>query len=336
MAVNRPPPPPPPPPRLPPITSEESDHDDHQSHSSRLSQHHSNHELINNNQTTTIMIRSAIVPGDTIKVLITTDITHDDFAHCIAHAALSPPQIGPLLEEWSNDEGGVANWTRIAGLFRESDGVFIPISLILQNPERYKDDLFHISRFLQPIPKHEIVASSEPKFQVKYILLISAFVAVCSVVMSMALNPIIIMDYIEYSTNWIVNLPARMIENCIDHPLKELYRYGPSVIGWEGTSLEKICTQITHMGDENFWSRNIEECEKIYWNKERAMLHVRKPLVYILLIVAIFFGVQSLVKTWAIRLQNRPHHEMVETYEAFRLMMRVIRRGLVVPTRTSR
>ena len=334
MTMDRPsgppPPPPPPPPPSPAPPRDGSQHSDNQSNNSILSQHDDTQKIATH---TTIKIRSAILPRDVIKLLITPDMTHDDFAHCISHAALSPPQLGKLLESWSMDEGE-SNWTRIAGLFREGDGTFIPISVILQNPENYENDVFRVSRFVQPFSlttlKHKPQLSSK---YLKYILIFGTFSAV-ALNMGVELNPSVIFDCIERIIDWIINLPTRIVENSINHPLRELYRHGPSVIGWEGSTLPSICTQITHMGDETFWSRNIEECEKIYLNKERAMLHVRKPIVYIIFAVVTFYAVQSLLQTWAIRKQHRPHQEMVETYEAFRLIMKVIRRGLV-PSRNG-
>ena len=335
--MSRPPPPPPPRPERsegssPSIQSNQSLQ--HQQHQQR--DNHSNNSLSSirhpSSSMSTITIRSATTPGDSIKLLITPEMTHNDLAHCIAHAALSPPQTMKLLETWSMDEGE-ANWTRIAGLFRESDGVFIPISLILQSPEQYTEEIFRISRHLQrPMPTQS--KRSEPIFGFKTILFIIIIGSMSALLMTMDVEIDFILGYIDVIITGILNLPSLLVKTIINDPLKELYRHGPSVIGWEGSSLPSICTQITHMGDENFWYKNIDECEKIYANKEMAMLHVRKPILYIVIALSIFFAVQSLMKTWAIQRQNRPPKEMIETYEAFRLVMKIIRRGMT-PHRTN-
>jgi hypothetical protein len=379
MSVNRPPPPPPPPPSSPDLSQNPSDQashhstsSDYQSVNSIASSHGSNlsnlnpfhiiqrasanaNSNVNANVapittstatnavvTTTLKIRSATLPADFIQILITPHMTHDDFAHCIAHAALSPPQAGKLLENWSVDEGGT-NWTRIAGLFREGDEVFIPISLLLQNPQQYKDDLFRISRFIQPKPRpiaSSLESLSRSSLLIQFVkrnrLKLLFFGLFCTFVNQMDVDYSFlwstVFEYIEYGIHWILNLPSEIIENCIDHPLKETYRNGPSVIGWEGSSLANICSQVTHMGDETFWTRNMDECEKIYRSKETAMLYVRKPLLYLVLIVCLFYTVQSFMKTWAIQRQNRPHTEMVEIYEAFNLITKIIRRGMMPPS----
>lgn len=82
------------------------------------------------------------------------------------------------------------------------------------------------------------------------------------------------------------------------------------------------------MGDEQFWRRNMNECEKIYHTKEMASLHFRRPIVYFILCYLLFLMIRSLVHTAAIRRQNRPSQDMVETYKAFQMVLRVLSRGM--------
>ncbi len=374
MTINRPPPPPPPPnPPLPPRPQGSPSSMQQHSNQSQQRQHDNNnndslsstesiiiplqeeeeeeeeeqqqgqleqsHQHPQNYQQSTITIRSATIPGDIIQLLITPQMTHNDLAHCIAHAAISPPQTNKLLDSWSMEDGE-ANWTRIAGLFRESDGIFIPLSLILRSPGQYVDDIFRISRH-----KHVLKHSNSQKgfpastsiFHSTRALIFIVLVGIVSSMIMMINSDYgldIVYEYVDTATTTIQNIPTFLIEMTINHPLKELYRYGPNVIGWEGSPLPSICAQITHMGDENFWSKNIDECEKIYSNKEMAMLHVRRPILYLIIALAMFFAIQSLLKTWAIQKQNRPSREMVETYEAYRLVMKVLRRGMT-PNRNA-
>lgn len=103
-------------------------------------------------------------------------------------------------------------------------------------------------------------------------------------------------------------------------------------IGWEGERLPKICNRITHMGDEAFWTRNIEECEEIYKSKEAAAMQIRRPILYFLIMYIIFIIIQSLIRTWAIHDRSRPDNsDMVEVYRAFHIIMSQIRRGLTAP-----
>ena len=51
-------------------------------------------------------------------------------------------------------------------------------------------------------------------------------------------------------------------------------------IGYEGEGLPKICDRITHIGDEAFWIRNIEECEEMCKSKDIATMQVRRPIIY--------------------------------------------------------
>lgn len=82
------------------------------------------------------------------------------------------------------------------------------------------------------------------------------------------------------------------------------------------------------MGDEQFWKRNMDECQKIYETKELASLHFRRPIVFLILAYLLFLAIRSLVRTAAIRGQNRPPHDMIETYKAFQILLRVFHRGL--------
>ena len=352
--MNRLPPPPPPPPLPPRPPRPQGSPSIHSNQSQQQQQlrreNNSSNESLglglqeqHEQKQSKITIRSAAVPEDLVQLLITPAMTHNDLAHCIAHAALSPPQTSKLLETWSMEEGE-ANWTRIAGLFRESDGVFIPISLILYSPQLYVNDVFRVSRHLHGHQPSSSFSSRKPSMSTSIFTMTALIVMtigglLSSVIMTMDFDYFnfgleTFYEHVDIVTTSVLNFPTFLIETTINYPLKELYRHGPSMIGWEGSTLPNICAQITHMGDETFWARNIDECEKIYGNKEMAMLHVRKPIVYIIIAVTAFYAIQALLKTWAIQKQYRPPKEMIETYEAYRLVMKVLRRG-ITPNRNS-
>jgi hypothetical protein len=139
----------------------------------------------------------------------------------------------------------------------------------------------------------------------------------------------IIMVYGFGHTLWhaLWNTISLIADTLLNIPLRELYRYGPSIIGWEGESLPKICARITFHGDELFWMRNVEECQRIYGIKEEAWLRLIRPMVYLVIFYTIVQIVRMLVREHALHLrpQNR---DMVETYQAFQILLRQVKRGL--------
>ena len=117
----------------------------------------------------------------------------------------------------------------------------------------------------------------------------------------------------------------------IQLPLKELYRHGPWFVGWEGDSLPRICARITYHGDAAFWSRNLEECQRIYAAKEEAYLRLARPAVYA--VVMVFFVAILRFIVWELtapRERPRPptDRDMVETYRAFQVIMGQVRKQL--------
>jgi hypothetical protein len=82
------------------------------------------------------------------------------------------------------------------------------------------------------------------------------------------------------------------------------------------------------MGDESFWGRNMDECMRIYHEKERAALQIRKPIVYGTALYLLFLVVRSLIQAWAYNRRREVDPDMRETFEAFNMLMRQIRRGL--------
>ncbi|EEC45767.1 predicted protein [Phaeodactylum tricornutum CCAP 1055/1] len=135
----------------------------------------------------------------------------------------------------------------------------------------------------------------------------------------------------------------------IELPLQELYRHGPWMVGWEGESLPRICARITYHGDAAFWSRNLEECERIYDAKEEAFLRIARPSVYIVLVVLVMLFARWLVAealhVWADRDRRRAaayrqrHHgmdaDMMETYRAWQTLMRQVQRAVTPPHKSE-
>ncbi len=126
-------------------------------------------------------------------------------------------------------------------------------------------------------------------------------------------------------------LPFHLAQVLVEFPLKELYRHGPSFLGWEGDSLPKICARITYHGDPEFWSRNMDECQRVYDSKEAAALHIWKPILMLFWIIGLFYMVRLILARWALNRRERLDPDVVETYQAIRMLVRQFRRAMNRP-----
>ena len=100
--------------------------------------------------------------------------------------------------------------------------------------------------------------SKKPIFNDPYVVLggLFAFVAAYGV------------GLLDRLVSFVVMVPFHFVEVVIEAPIKQIYRYGPSMFGWEGLSYPRICARITYHGDEAFWAKNLPECKKIFAAKE--------------------------------------------------------------------
>ena len=230
----------------------------------------------------------------------------------------------------------------VAGMFRESDRVFIPLSVIYSNPTSFVGDVLSLKRPPPPVKRRTVPSATTPvvKPQRSIFIQFLEFVGIVAVaIVSWRLYSAascVDWDYFfdamvtkfEVFVWNLVSLPFWLFDVLVEFPLRELYRYGPSVVGWEGESLPRICAQITYTGDEGFWSRNIEECERIYRAKEDAAMLFRKPLLVSVIIVVVFYMVKSIVEARALRRRERIDPNMVETFRAINMLSRQLRRAM--------
>lgn len=229
----------------------------------------------------------------------------------------------------------------VAGMFRESDRVFIPLSVIYSNPISFVGDVLSLKRPPPPVrrpsvpppmrvvkPQRSIFIQFLEVFGIVAVVIVSwwSYSAACYVDWDHFFDSMI--TKFELFVWSIVSLPFWLFDVLVEFPLRELYRYGPSVVGWEGEPLPRICAQITYTGDEGFWSRNIEECERIYRAKEDAAMLFRKPLLVSLVVVVIFYMVKSIVAARALRQRERIDPNMVETFRAINMLSRQLRRAM--------
>ena len=218
-------PPPPPPPLLPPLpprqSSNTNDNDDETNPPPPPTLVQTEKIII----ASTLSIRS--VDGSIVRIKTTPSMTQTDLAHCIMHAALAPSRERDLIDSWGmDDSSSESSWEHIAGLFRERDGLFVPLTMILQDVEEYEVDTFRISRAA------EIDLSQEME-QYRFDPLRLRLLAFCGVVFlgicyrpSFELKHIVeyANSFVEYVYTTFAHLPTILLENYVNLPLNELYR----------------------------------------------------------------------------------------------------------------
>lgn len=222
-------------------------------------------------------------------------------------------------------------------MFRESDRVFIPLSVIYANPTTFVGDVLSLKRS-QPRktqqPQH-VTLRPQSKATTTYLEMIGvvavAFASFWAYSGAQGLNWGIMLELtmkkMEDLFLAVVNFPFWLFDVLIELPLRELYRHGPSMIGWEGEPLARICARVTYHGDEDFWSRNMVECERIYASKESAAMQVRKPLLVVLVIAGLFYMAKSIVEARALRRREQLDPNMVETFRAINMLVKQLRRA---------
>lgn len=193
------------------------------------------------------------------------------------------------------------------GLFGEHDSVFYSLQHILANPES-EQTIFSVHR---PLPR------VEDKDDFWYLVLVGyVLFGVILAVSAYRYGQ----DVWYFSMDLLVSIFRRIF----DIPIRELYRHGPNLIGWENLDLPTICSRITYHGDREFWRRNMEECHAIYGAKEEAFVRVCRPVLYVVLSVVIFMVIRHLVAVYAESKRDRTDRAVLETYHAFQTMIRVI------------
>lgn len=225
-------------------------------------------------------------------------------------------------------------------MFRESDRVFIPLSVIYSDPTSFVGEVLCLKR-PPPLPKrhshfrptigHTEAARRRSVF-INFLEWMGTLVVAYSSWYVYGASQRIEWEHVLNKVeSWIfavMNLPFKIFYILIELPLREVYRHGPSIVGWEGEPLPRICSRITYHGDESFWTRNIDECERIYRSKELAAMQIRKPIVIGFLVLVLFYMIKSIVEARALRMRERVDPNMVETYRAIQMLTRQLRRAL--------
>lgn len=210
----------------------------------------------------------------------------------------------------------VAGDEDVVGLYvdRSPPALFVTLEHIVSNPEVSSKEVYS----LKPRPRPPPEESPWPSVWV----ILGVLLAIVAVY------------YHELMLHSMASLWSFLFHSMIEAPLREFYRYGPRFVGWEGESLPRICASITYHGDVVFWRQNLAECERIYAAKEEAWLRMARPGVYVVLMFALVFVVRMILQ----EVLGKHHppgpptdRDMVETYRAFQVLLRQIRRAIQAP-----
>ena len=200
----------------------------------------------------------------------------EEFERCIA------------LNAYGNDD--CIN-RHVYALFREFDGTSISLSEILSAPNQFQGEIMtvlhpsQVEAFSSNVTKaklsHQETLLPRLYYIIRDIILLSLF----SLVVFKAWES---HDYLEnFNERALVSAlssPINIIDYAVEHPLRWLYRNGPSIVGWDGMNYPDICAAMVPdvAGiDEAFWFNNIDRCKALYNSRERAMINKMKPLCYL-------------------------------------------------------
>jgi len=289
--------------------------------------------------------------GEIVRVLIPRNgfASERQLAECLSQAGAA--EFGRQDEyhnRWDDDFGDDYSMDEyfddgrekvlVAGMFRESDRVFVPLSIIYSDSHSFVGEVLCLKRPPPPPKRSQFRPTTKPRRSIFLTFLELMGIALVAFASWYMYGSAQLVDWeyvleeaifkIEKGFFATINFPFWLFDVLIEFPLREIYRHGPSVIGWEGEPLPRICARITYHGDESFWSRNIEECEQIYYAKESAAMQVRKPIVIGFLILMLFYMIKSIVAARALRRRERIDPNMVETYRAIQMLTRQLRRAV--------
>lgn len=219
----------------------------------------------------------------------------------------------------------------IQGLFSYDDAMFVSLEHLLSCSKTVPEDAPMLRKQIYSLHVPEALPPNLAPWWQDWQVLTGTFVFLLAFLwfqQSLLLSMIsaIARAFENLWSNLLYILPV-MYHGLVTRPLQDTYRYGPSFMGgWEGASLTTICARMTY-GDEEFWKRNLRDCESMYEAKESAFLFVGRPLVFLLLILAFVWIVKQWL--WYHELQQRERYQdrdMVQTYRAMQVLFRQVNR----------
>ncbi|KAL7469071.1 hypothetical protein ACHAXS_009327 [Conticribra weissflogii] len=75
----------------------------------------------------------------------------------------------------------------------------------------------------------------------------------------------------------------------------------------------------------------MDECQRVYDSKEAAALHIWKPILMLFWTIGVFYMVRLILARWALNRRERLDPDVVETYQAIRMLVRQFRRAMNRP-----
>lgn len=242
-----------------------------------------------------------------ICVQVTPEMTAEALGRCIGQAVAAKTS----SFDGSMPTPAFPDQAVVAGLFGMHDGVFYSLQHILTQADEIetRNWMYSVVRPPPPPPlppRHWTVW----EWIALFLVVVGVVARYGDHVRDMCLQTII-------DTYYLV----------LDFPFRELYRYGPKFVGWEGLDLSEICARITYHGDRSFWMRNMGECQNIYHSKEEAFVRWFRPVVYALLGIVTFAVVRHLVTSYAERKRDRTDRAVLDTYHAVQTLIRVANRA---------
>lgn len=269
-----------------------------------------------------------------VPILVDPGLTKQEFSSCIAQICSPMLTTAPPTSQLFSSMN--SNPASVVGLFRESDGIFIPLSAILSNPLSYSNDVFSIARPIQSSQPSKSATSSTkisrlPIFFFTFVVLGYSILFFQNTTTTTTTHVYLQFD-IGYMILRLILAPFLFFDAMIDMACRRIYRYGPVWIGWDGASLSYICSQITYQ-KEAFWYHHADLCEDLYASKEASFLQNVKIGIYIVLPLIFYQTIRSLFR-WARGRRMDPN--AMETYDALTTIVRQLHNSLETPTNKQR
>ena len=238
--------------------------------------------------------------GNMAHVFIDPGMTATRLGRCIL-------QVAAPTSAYNFDDIASNERSNLAGLFGKDDSVFYSLEFILaMDPVDGANRIFCVSK-----PDRRKMDENGDS---DWTSMIATYMTYNNVLAATAvLFLAILWNTFAYSILLMIpeDLPSlwRTVSYILDWPAREVYRYGPSIVGWEGRDMIDICTQMNRryyfvgLGrnghdyeDREYWRQNPHACETIYRMKEESFARMCRPIWYLVVLVASFFALQRLVE----------------------------------------
>ncbi len=244
--------------------------------------------------------------GDSVgpaHVFIDPGMTAERLGRCILQVVSPTSAYNRDYDDFTSNQR-----SNLAGLFGKEDSVFYSLEFVLaMDPLVGANRIFCVSK-----PDRRKIAATDQN--ANWFSMMATYTTYDNILVATAvLFVAIFWNTFPYSVMIMIpeDLPSlwRTVSYVLDWPAREVYRYGPSIIGWEGRDMIDICTQMNRryyfvgLGrnghdyeDREYWRQNPQACETIYRMKEESFARMCRPVWYLVVLVVSFFALQRLVE----------------------------------------